>query len=173
MACILPNNDYAYHSNEKATIILSTEKYTIDDKFEFTTGTCLIYAETIEISSSITQHGKSIGLFCHTLTIPSQVTIDVSGDNGKAGVSHVDQDGKDGGNGGNAGNVWICVQSLPTENAFQNLKIKASGGNGGRGGNSTSSQGKKGKGGNGGNGGNGGKHTYPDCPMKDRHIDLV
>ncbi|KAF7629508.1 serine protein kinase [Aspergillus flavus] len=158
MAPILPDNNYAYHSNAKVTIILSTGKYTIDDKFKFSTNACLIYAETIHIASSIKAPGQSIGLFCHTLTTPSRVTINVSGDEGRAGANGVDKDGGKGGDGQNAGNVWICVQSLPRENTFLNLEIKAYGGSGGRGGDSTSSQydANKTKGGDGGNGGNGG-----------------
>ncbi|KAI9930684.1 hypothetical protein MW887_011439 [Aspergillus wentii] len=137
MASVLLNNNYASHSNDKATIILRTEKYTIPKKFKFSTDTCLIYAETIELTSDITAQGKSIGLFCHRLKLSSHVTIDVPGDKGAAGDNH----------------------SLPRENAFHNLEIKAYGGDGGNGGDSTSSQDDSKEtrtGGAGGNGGNAG-----------------
>jgi hypothetical protein len=169
MVRVLPDNNYAYHSNGKVTIILSTGKQTIDDKFNFSSNTCLIYAETIEITSSITASGKSIGLFCHSLLIPSKVTITVSGDHGTVGSNGVDKDGERGGDGKDAGNVWICVQFLPKENDLHNLEIKAYGGNGGRGGDSTSSQDDPKEtrtGGDGGNGGNGGRHICPDPPME-------
>lgn len=179
--CVLPDNNYAYYSKDNVTIILSTKKYTIDDKFKFTTEICLVYAEEIEITSDITARGKSIGLFCHTLTIPNRVTILVSGENGTAGKNGVDQDGGQGGNGADSGNIWVCVQSLAkNNNPFHTLEIKAYGGDGGRGGDSTVSQSgdKEGgnkkkvetKGGNGGNGGNGGKALLGSS--RTRHIDL-
>ncbi|PKY03296.1 serine protein kinase [Aspergillus campestris IBT 28561] len=162
MASVLPNNSYAYYSTEQATIILSTEKYIIDDKFKFTTDTCLVYAEELEITSSITARGKSIGLFCHTLTVSNGVTIGVSGETGAAGIPNINEDGGSGGNGKDAGNVWICVRSVPGEKAFQNLTIEAYGGTGGSGGDSTISdkedkdKPKETRGGAGGDGGNGG-----------------
>ncbi|KAJ5520798.1 serine protein kinase [Penicillium fimorum] len=161
MVSTLPNNTYSYYSSGQATIILSTEKQIIDDKFKFNTDTCLVYAEELEITSNITAHGKNIGLFCHEVTIPKSVSIDVSGENGVAGSNKINQDAGPGGNGKNGGNVWICVRSLPEKNAFNNLKIEAYGGVGGTGGDSSISISpdtgklKETKGGDGGDGGNG------------------
>lgn len=162
MPDVLPNNSYAYYSTGQTTVILSTEKYTIDDKFNFTTDTCLVYAEQLEIASSITARGKNIGLFCHDLTIPNSVTLDVSGDNGTAGTHNINKDGGRGGDGKDAGHVWICIRSLPGTDPIHNLTIEAYGGAGGIGGNGTISstpdkdKPTETKGGDGGNGGNGG-----------------
>ncbi|XHG04062.1 hypothetical protein AWENTII_007343 [Aspergillus wentii] len=106
MASVLLNNNYASHSNDKATIILRTEKYTIPKKFKFSTDTCLIYAETIELTSDITAQGKSIGLFCHRLKLSSHVTIDVPGDKGAAGDNHVDKDRR-------RRRCWKCLNLRP------------------------------------------------------------
>lgn len=111
----LPDNDYAYYRQGKMTIILSTDSYKIEDGFRFNSDSCLIYAETIEITADVSVPGKSLGLFCQTLVVPKTVTVDVSGAAGKPGLDSLDQDGGPGGDGEHAGHVWISVQGLKIE----------------------------------------------------------
>ncbi|KAE8155237.1 hypothetical protein BDV25DRAFT_167697 [Aspergillus avenaceus] len=148
-----PNDDYVRYKKDDLTIILdTTEGYEIGSDFGFDTSTCLVYAETVNLKANVRIPGKSLGLFCSKINIPESVTLDVSGENGKVGDQKIDADGGTGTSGKNAGDVWIFVQDFEKGN-FDNLTVKAHGGDGGRGGNTSGLEKTGGKGGDGGNGG--------------------
>ncbi|PLN82658.1 hypothetical protein BDW42DRAFT_192862 [Aspergillus taichungensis] len=131
----------------------SAKPYEINANFQFKTGTCLLYAENITISSSVKIPGKNLGIFGHSLSVTENVEIDVSGKSGSAGSQGVGKNGEDGKDGADAGTVWLFVQDID-DNATKKLTIKAFGGDGGRGGVATGPGNKGGNGGNGGKGGN-------------------
>lgn len=119
----------------------------------------LVYAESININSSIKIPGRTLGLFCQTLTLtPSGsedfIIIDVSGANGGRSTAAPVGSGSKGEDGKDAGSVYISVENAMAD--LSQLKVRALGGDGGIGG-STSDSDKEAQGGAGGKGGNAGK----------------
>lgn len=160
---MLPNDDNFRYVKDKTTLILdTTEKLVIDKKFTFSTPTCLVYAETIEIVAGINLPGQSLGLFCHNLRVPEKAKINVSGLPGKTGISKINENGESGGVGQSSGNVWLYVQEF-NQDDLENLELSAFGGDGGRGGDTSGSSAVKG--GIGGNGGAGGKSQGGEADM--------
>ncbi|KAL4779971.1 hypothetical protein BJX76DRAFT_361304 [Aspergillus varians] len=148
-----PNDNTVWYRKNNLTLILdTTAKFEIGKNFGFETASCLVYAETIEITEDIDFPGKNLGLFCTKLIVPKRVTVNVSGAKGEVGSQRTEGDGGNGTPGSNAGDISVFVQEFEKAD-FDNLEIQANGGQGGPGGN-TSAKGKKG--GIGGNGGNGG-----------------
>jgi hypothetical protein len=153
------NLDFVSYERSDCTVVLSSSAspYSISQSsplFASAKNTILIYAETIELQSSLVLHGKTIGLFCNELSIPQSVlqcTIDVSGLDGRESNPSVTDHGIRGADGLPSGSVYIYVQQ-PTDN-WERLKVRALGGDGAAGG-ATSAVGKSG--GDGGKGGNAG-----------------
>lgn len=150
----LPDDNFARFSKGDVTVILNVtdEPYKLDNRFNFSTQCCLIYAESIQISALLEAPGKSLGIFCQDISIQGDVVIDVSGKDGDAGKDSTTDNAEPGGNGTNAGDVWIFVQN-GVEDTLKKIQIKAFGGDGGAGGDASAADKKGGKGGDGGNGG--------------------
>ncbi|KAB8261279.1 hypothetical protein BDV32DRAFT_148546 [Aspergillus pseudonomiae] len=154
----LATDAHAVVEKKTVTVILDTndEAFLFDSSLAFKTESLLIYAEKIKISGQINLPGKNVGIFCSKLTVDGPATINVSGDDGRAGDTSINEEGGEGGDGQNAGNVWVFVQDL-TVSQLQELKIESYGGTGGMGGD-TSASGKIG--GNGGKGGDAGNIEF-------------
>lgn len=146
----LPTDDFARIKTDEVTVIsaASDVPYVIGGDFLFETPVCLIYSEKIKLEGSIKHPGKSIGLFCSTLEVPKDTTIDVSGEAKNPGSSN----GGRGEDGSPGGKVWVFVQEA-TEETMKSLRINANGGDGSSGGDSSASDKIGGNGGNGGTGG--------------------
>lgn len=154
------NPEFVSYERSKCTVVLSSSASTYalsqtSPLFASAKNTILVYAETIELQSSLTLPGKTIGLFCKSLLIPQslQCTIDVSGLDGPASTPSVTDDGAHGADGSPSGSVYIYVQQ--TTDAWERLKIRSLGGDGAAGG-ATSAVGKNG--GDGGRGGDAGEY---------------
>ncbi|KAJ5081532.1 hypothetical protein NUU61_009796 [Penicillium alfredii] len=148
-----PNDEHFVFRKENTTLILdTTEKFEIGKNFNFSTTTCLVYAETVEITTDLSLPGKEIGLFCNKIIVPAPVKLDVSGKDGEVGDQKIDANGGAGHAGKDAGSVWRFVQDFP-KNDLNNLEIHAWGGGGGRGGDTSALEKTGGQGGNGGKGG--------------------
>ncbi|KAK6541996.1 hypothetical protein TWF694_007768 [Orbilia ellipsospora] len=148
--------------NKDYTLILdapdptdSGNHYLITPDLAFDTPICYIYAENVILAGDLHLPGKTLGIFCNTLTVPAPVppsktpiitTIDVSGKDGTRNLS--DEDVR---NGGDGGVVYLYVENM-TEPLLNSLRIKSNAGNGAVGMDSLTGEG--GPGGNGGDGGN-------------------
>jgi hypothetical protein len=126
------------------------------DLFTSKSANLLVYAESIEISSSIKLPRRTLGLFCQDLTLSGSedVTIDVSGANGGPATAATVGSGRKGEDGKDAGSVYISVENPAAD--LTRLKVRALGGDGGPGA-STSDSNKTAQGGQGGKGGSAGK----------------
>ncbi|KAE8153966.1 hypothetical protein BDV25DRAFT_136336 [Aspergillus avenaceus] len=147
-------DDYTKFQKGDITVILSAADtpVRVDTQLSFTTTTCLIYAERVEVSAHVKLPGKVLGIFCTEMVVREDSIIDVSGNAGTAGMTNMSSGGVNGDNGQSGGHVRIFIQEME-HGVSENLTIKAFGGDGGAGGDS----GAEGNaGGNGGNGGNGG-----------------
>lgn len=149
-----PSPDWCCYQKGDVLLILSDSVVNLDSTFDFETDTCLIFSESIVISTStLSLSEKNLGLFCNQLTLPTgdgQIEVDVSGSPGQ-----VSQPASPPNAGGSGGTVWLYVENLTLDLA-NGLSINACGGDGGAGWPNTDSTGD-GTGGDGGNGGNGGK----------------
>ncbi|KAL6718463.1 hypothetical protein ACLMJK_004554 [Lecanora helva] len=144
------------------------EPYVLNDKagiFTSKSSSFLVYAETIDLSSSIKLPGKTLGLFCQNLTLSGfpNVIIDVSGVNGSAKPAVAVGDGAKGDDGQDGGSVFISVESSIAD--LTKLQVKAFGGDGGQGGASSDSK-KTAKGGDGGKGGNAGRLSIIESSVR-------
>ncbi|KAF3912482.1 hypothetical protein ABW20_dc0105091 [Dactylellina cionopaga] len=151
--------------NDDCTLILDAPPitspptpYVIPKDFNFSTKTCYIYAEDILLSADLHLPGKTLGLFCNTLIIPTVdpvtknaiiTTIDVSGSNGTSNPT--DSDLRDGGDGGR---IYIYVENM-NNILLENLRLVSKGGDG-----ATGMDNAAGVGGDGGNGGAGGTINF-------------
>ncbi|KAL2063762.1 hypothetical protein VTL71DRAFT_5567 [Oculimacula yallundae] len=139
--CIhLSSKDEPYVLHQDADLFLSKSKH------------ILVYAECIELSTSLILPGKHIALVCHELRLSGSdhVVIDVSGSNGGAQIPSPVGNGAVGEDGKDAGKVFISVE-IPTKD-LDRLTVRAYGGDGGQGGSTsdlaeTCTAGKGGKGG--------------------------
>jgi hypothetical protein len=157
MSQSLANDDFAFFSHHDISLRLSTTdagEVVDSETFGFSTTTCLIYAEKITLKGNIRIPGKTLGLFCTTLALVGDVTIDVSGCKGIKGTTSTTAAGGDGDAGGDGGKVYLFVQDILDDEVWKRLHIKAFGGDGGAGGDTSASGKTGGSGGNGGNGGN-------------------
>lgn len=147
-------NQRIFTSGSCIVYLYTNSTFVLNPGFDLAPGidTCYIYAETISIPYSIKFQGtpipKTVGLFCNTLTVAPDVTLDISGadgtENNAAGGAA---------DGTNGGTIQIYVECL-TNDILQNLRIVANGGSGAQG---QSKKLEKGvMGGEGGNGGDGG-----------------
>jgi hypothetical protein len=133
----VPDNKYAEISVPDATLVLSTETFELGRKTAFSTGSLLVYAETIRITGDLILPGKTIKIFCNRLELVNPVTIiDVSGLSGRRKPSQGTGAIKalDGDTGGN---ISICVENLlpdlignPYAPTPKGLLLKANGGDG-------------------------------------------
>ncbi|MCJ1281790.1 hypothetical protein MMC26_001113 [Xylographa opegraphella] len=149
------NQDFASFTKAGITVVISSQDVPVEitqtsPYLTTLSGTVLIFAENISVSSSINLPGKTLGLFCYDLQLKGTevLTIDVSGKNGDVGVARTNDTGVSGGDGGAAGKVYVSVQG-PIE-SLSRLRIKALGGDGGQGGATTGTGKKGGPGGKGG-----------------------
>ena len=150
------SNLQSYYCQGDKTVVLNTDEFVIDPSLAFSTGTLLIYAERIRITSNVKLPGKTIGLFCHELMI-----------NTATGLASIDVSGDDAGqnpqipavNGNPAGTIVICVENFddanfpsPDPKKKSGLYLRAAGGKGGPGENPLGSEAavQGGKGGDGG-----------------------
>ncbi|GAM91216.1 hypothetical protein ANO11243_092630 [Dothideomycetidae sp. 11243] len=142
----LPTHGSIYASNlaafqrENATFIFTPDVFTLDPLLGgFTTDALYIYAETIRLAGAYSYPGKTIGLYCDTLDLNGNVTVDVSGTHGNNGVpaaaaaSGGGKQATDGAPGQDGGTIELFVQN-GVERQLQSIEMLANGGNGGNGG---------------------------------------
>jgi hypothetical protein len=156
----VPSAEYATYETDDLILILHiprvrNDPFNIDGLTFDTLKTCLIYAETIQISSApLVLPSMNLGIFCSKLDLKdSQGTLSVAGADGPNAKNNPELEPAPGDQGSNGGNICLFVQNF-NEIQASSLDLSADGGKGGWG---AQSYDAKYIGGSGGDGGNAGK----------------
>lgn len=136
------SSNFAAFERNNATYIFTPETFTLNPGLGFRTSSLYVYAENIVLGGTYRGQGfagKTLGLYCDTLTLIDNVTIDVSGLPGSDGLPYASDGGSrvNGKPGQDGGTIDLFVQNN-LEQQLRSVKLIANGGDGGKGGDSKS-----------------------------------